>query len=99
MANRTKLADEEIRVSLLELPGWEVAAGKLHKRYRFESFAEAIGWMVSVAVYADKIDHHPEWCNVYNRVEVDLVTHDLGNVISNLDIQLARQMEKLAGQG
>lgn len=99
MANRTKLTDEEIRVSLLELPGWEVVAGKLHKRYRFGSFAEAIGWMVSVAVYADKIDHHPEWCNVYNRVEVNLVTHDLGNAISNLDIQLARQMEKLAGQG
>lgn len=99
MANRAKLSDEEIQAALLELPGWEVADGKLHKRYRFGSFAQAIGWMVSVAVYADKVDHHPEWRNVYNRVEVDLVTHDLDNAISNLDVQLARQMEKLAGQG
>ncbi len=99
MANKTKLSDEEIQAALSELPGWEVAGGKLHKRYRFDSFAQAVGWMVSVAFYADKLDHHPEWCNVYNRVEVDLVTHDLDNAISNLDVQLARQMEKLGGQG
>lgn len=99
MANKTKLSDEEIQAALSELPGWEVAGGKLHKRYRFDSFAQAVGWMVSVAFYADKLDHHPEWCNVYNRVEVDLVTHDLGGAISNLDVQLARQMEKLGGQG
>ena len=71
MANKTKLSDEEIQAALSELPGWEVAGGKLHKRYRFDSFAQAVGWMVSVAFYADKLDHHPEWCNVYNRVEVD----------------------------
>lgn len=99
MANKTKLSDEEIQAALSELPGWEVAGGKLHKRYRFDSFAQAVGWMVSVAFYADKLDHHPEWCNVYNRVEVDLVTHDLGGAISNLDVQLARQMEMLGGQG
>lgn len=99
MANKTKLSDEEIQAALSELPGWEVAGGKLHKRYRFDSFAQAVGWMVSVAFYADKLDHHPEWCNVYNRVEVDLVTHDLDNAISNLDVQLARQMEMLGGQG
>lgn len=99
MANKKKLSDEEIQAALSELPGWEVAGGKLHKRYRFDSFAQAVGWMVSVAFYADKLDHHPEWCNVYNRVEVDLVTHDLGGAISNLDVQLARQMEMLGGQG
>lgn len=99
MANKTKLSDEEIQAALSELPGWEVAGGKLHKRYRFDSFAQAVGWMVSVAFYADKLDHHPEWCNVYNRVEVDLVTHDLDSAISNLDVQLARQMEMLGGQG
>ena len=71
--------------------------GKLHKVFKFDSFAAAIGWMVSVAIYADKIDHHPEWRNVYNRVWVDLATHDLGDAISELDVKLARQMDKLAG--
>jgi 4a-hydroxytetrahydrobiopterin dehydratase len=52
--------------------------------------------MVSVAVYADKKDHHPEWSNVYNRVTVDLSTHDLGDAISSLDVDLAKRMETLA---
>ena len=55
--------------------------------------------MVSVSIFADKIDHHPEWFNVYSRVRVDLSTHDLGNAISNLDLELARKMNALAGQG
>ena len=54
------------------------------------------GWMVSAAIYADKIDHHTEWSNVYNRVHVNLVTHDLGNAISTWDVDLARKMEELA---
>lgn len=94
---RRKLDEDEINEALKDLPGWEVVGGKLHKLYRFPTFAEAMGWMVSVALYADKIDHHPEWSNVYNRVEVNLTTHDLGNVISTLDVDLARRMEKLAG--
>ena len=93
---RTKLSEVEIETALAELPGWAVQDGKLHKEYKFDSFAAAIGWMVSVAVYADKIDHHPEWRNVYSRVWVDLWTHDL-EAISSRDIDLARQMEKLAG--
>lgn len=96
---RRKLDNEEIQQALVELPGWEVKAGKLHREFKFSSFGEAIGWIVSVAVYADKIDHHPEWCNVYNRVRVDLATHDLDNAISNLDVDMARKMNKLSGQG
>lgn len=92
------LTNEEIEEALNELPGWTVEDGKLFKGYKFGSFAEALGWMVSAGVYADKIDHHPEWSNVYNRVQVHLVTHDLGNVISTLDIALAKQMEILAAQ-
>jgi len=84
-------------MALAELPGWEVKDGKLHKQYKFKSFAAALGWMVSAGIEADKMDHHPEWSNVYSRVTVNLVTHDLGNVISNLDIELAQKMEKLAG--
>jgi len=94
---RQKLSESELTAALADLPGWEVKEGKLHKVYKFDSFAAALGWMVSVGIYADKMDHHPEWSNVYNRVSVDLVTHDLGNAISNLDVELAQKMEKLAG--
>jgi 4a-hydroxytetrahydrobiopterin dehydratase len=58
--------------------------------------AQALGWMISVAIHADKMEHHPEWSNVYNKVQVDLVTHDLDTAISNLDIDLAKKMEALA---
>jgi 4a-hydroxytetrahydrobiopterin dehydratase len=94
---RTKLRETEIEAALGELPGWVVEGGKLHKTFKFDSFAEAIGWMVTVALYADKKDHHPEWRNVYNKVEVNLATHDLGDAISQWDVDLARHMEKLAG--
>lgn len=93
---KQKLSESEIEKALVELPGWEVKDGKLHKQFKFGSFAEAMGWMVSVALYADKQDHHPEWSNVYNKVSVNLVTHDLGNAISNLDVDLARKMEDMA---
>lgn len=93
---RRALSEQEKETALRELPGWAVQDGKLHKTFRFGSFAQAIGWMVSVAVLADKMDHHPEWSNVYNRVTVDLSTHDLGNAISQLDVDLARRMEDLA---
>ena len=93
---RIKLSDDEIAAALNNLPGWGIKDGKLHKEYKFKSFALAIGWMVAVGMRADKMDHHPEWSNVYNRVAVSLVTHDLGNVISSWDVALAKEMESLA---
>jgi 4a-hydroxytetrahydrobiopterin dehydratase len=93
---RYKLNEAELTAALSELPGWAVQDGKLHKEFKFASFAAAMGWMMTVAIAADKLDHHPEWCNVYNRVRVDLATHDLGNVISNLDVALARKMDAAA---
>jgi 4a-hydroxytetrahydrobiopterin dehydratase len=93
---RQKLSKTAIDDSLTHLPGWQVQDGKLYKQYKFGSFAQALGWMVAVGVHADKMDHHPEWSNVYNRVTVFLVTHDLGNAISNLDVELAQKMEALA---
>lgn len=96
---RKKLDDTELQEIMRELRGWEIKSGKLHKTFKFGSFAQAIGWMVSVSILADKLDHHPEWSNVYNRVQIDLSTHDLDNAISNLDIELARKMDSLAGQG
>ena len=94
---REKLTEEAVQAALNELPGWEVKEGTLHKTFKFASFGQALGWMVSAGVEADKMDHHPEWSNVYNRVTVNLVTHDLGNEISNLDVALAKKMEQLAG--
>ena len=93
---RQKLNQEEVEAALNDLPGWQVKAGKLHKTFKFGSFAQAMGWMMSVAIFADKLDHHPEWANVYNRVTVDLVTHDLDNAISSWDVALAQKMEGLA---
>jgi 4a-hydroxytetrahydrobiopterin dehydratase len=89
---RRKLTKSELEKSLEILPGWELLDGKLHKAFKFGSFAEAIGWMTSVAIFAEKIDHHPEWSNVYNQVTVDLITHDLG-ALSTLDIALAQKMQ------
>jgi 4a-hydroxytetrahydrobiopterin dehydratase len=94
---REKLSDAALEAALADLPGWEVKEGKLHKTFKFASFGQALGWMVTAGIEADKMDHHPEWSNVYNRVTVNLVTHDLGDEISNLDVELAQKMEKLAG--
>lgn len=91
-----KLTPEALETALNDLDGWEVVDDKLHKVFKFDSFAAALGWMVAVGVKADKMDHHPEWCNVYNRVTVDLTTHYLGNVVSELDVKLARAMDALA---
>jgi 4a-hydroxytetrahydrobiopterin dehydratase len=95
---RRKLTAAEIEEDLQNLAGWEIEGDKLHKTYQFGSFAEAMGWMTSVAIYAEKIDHHPEWSNVYNRVTVDLITHDLGS-LSTLDLALARRMDELGPAG
>lgn len=91
-----KLSADEIKAALNDLPGWAVVEGKLHKQFKFDTFAQALGWMVAAGVAADKLDHHPEWTNVYNKVTVDLVTHDMDESITNLDVDLAGRMNKLA---
>lgn len=93
---RYVLETEELNQALDSLPGWQVKDGKLHKQFKFDSFAAAVGWMMSAAIEADKMDHHPEWHNVYSRVTVNLVTHDLNNAISSYDVALAKKMEALA---
>ncbi len=79
------------------LPGWEPVAGRaaLRRSYRFADFAEAFGFMAHIAVLAEKQDHHPEWFNVYNRVDVVLTTHDAGGV-TDRDVKLAQAMDKAA---
>ncbi|MFM7405185.1 MAG: 4a-hydroxytetrahydrobiopterin dehydratase [Cuspidothrix sp.] len=91
-----KLSEMELQIALNSLPGWRIKEGKLYKEYKFSSFATALGWMVTVGVHAETMGHHPEWFNVYNTVRVNLATHDIGNAISNLDVELAKKMEELA---
>ena len=94
MAERQKLSEVEVRARLSEIPGWELAEGKLHKTFRFASFVQAFGFMASVALVAEAMNHHPDWTNVYNRVTIALNTHDVDG-ISALDFTLAKRIEEL----
>jgi 4a-hydroxytetrahydrobiopterin dehydratase len=93
--SRNLLTAEEIAAVLATLPGWAAQDGKLSKQFQFQSFAAALGWMVSAGVVAERLDHHPEWTNVYNKVTVHLTTHDRGG-ITGWDVDLAHAMEELA---
>lgn len=90
------LDEQTIREALGSLPGWTLAGGRLHREYDFGDFVAAFGFMASVALVAEAMNHHPEWRNVYGRVEVDLVTHDAGG-ITERDVALARRIERIAG--
>jgi 4a-hydroxytetrahydrobiopterin dehydratase len=95
MARPEKLDEAAIRAALARLPGWTLAAGKLHRELRFPDFARAFGFMSAAALVAESMNHHPEWSNVYDRVVIDLVTHDAKGVTS-LDLELARRISELA---
>ena len=90
-----KLSEEEIVAKLAELPEWSVADGKLHREYRFADFVHAFGFMATAAIAIEKMNHHPEWFNVWNQVKIDLATHDAGG-ITNRDFKLAHILEGLA---
>ena len=90
------LESAEIADGLRGLSGWTVADGKLHREFAFKDFVEAFRFMTGAAFEAERLQHHPEWCNVYNRVTVDLVTHDAQGITA-LDLDLARRMQQLAG--
>ena len=91
-----KLSDDAIHTGLNELEGWSLADEKLHREFRFRDFVTAFGFMASAAIEAEKLNHHPEWFNVYSKVVVHLTTHDAGG-ITELDFQLAKKMNQLAG--
>lgn len=91
---RRKLTAEEVEAGLSQLSGWTLAKGKLHKELTFADFAHAFGFMASVALHAEAMNHHPDWSNVYNKVSIDLWTHDLGG-ISTFDLELAARIDKL----
>ncbi len=93
--SREVYSEEALREALAALPGWSVADGKLHREYKFADFAHAFAFMAATATAAEKLDHHPEWFNVYGTVRVDLWTHSSGG-ITPMDTKLAAQMEVIA---
>jgi len=88
------LTSGEIEQLEQQLPGWSLVDGKLHRELVFSDFNAAFGFMTRVALIAEAMGHHPEWCNVWNRVVIDLTTHDTGG-LSNLDQQLAQRINAL----
>ena len=89
-----KLSIEEIEIELKNLPGWSIQKEKLHKDFEFSDFNEAFGFMTRAAMHIEKMDHHPEWFNVYNKLTVELTTHDAGGITIN-DINLAKILNSL----
>ncbi|MCF6199257.1 MAG: 4a-hydroxytetrahydrobiopterin dehydratase [Hyphomicrobiaceae bacterium] len=92
-----KLTQAEIEQELAKLTGWKKTEGReaISRSYTFKNFNEAFGWMTRVALIAEKMDHHPEWFNVWSKVEVTLATHDAGGLTS-LDMKLAASMDRFA---
>ena len=92
-----KIDNDVVVERLGEINGWSVDDGKLSRQFKFANFAEAFGFMTSAAIEAEKMDHHPEWSNVYKTVEVTLTTHDTGG-LSELDGKLAAKLDELFGE-
>ena len=90
------LSSAEINQLPQLLPTWTLVEGKLRRELKFSDFSEAFGFMARVALAAEKLDHHPEWSNVWNRVSISLTTHDTGG-LSNLDLALAQRIDALLG--
>ncbi|HEY5028242.1 MAG TPA: 4a-hydroxytetrahydrobiopterin dehydratase [Candidatus Angelobacter sp.] len=95
--SRGKLSKQEIAAGLCNLDGWSVVKGKLHRTFEFKDFAQAFGFMKRVALAADRMDHHPDWSNAYNKVTIDLSTHSAGGLTKN-DFELAGRIQKIHGQ-
>jgi 4a-hydroxytetrahydrobiopterin dehydratase len=90
----TRLLESDIEEELKKLTGWSVKNNKLHKEFQFNNFNQAFGFMTRAAMEIEKMNHHPEWFNVYNRITVDLTTHDAGGITNN-DVNLARILNSL----
>ena len=90
----SQLSKEEVEKQLKDLSDWSISNGKLHKEFIFDDFNKAFDFMTRAVSYIDKMNHHPEWLNVYNKVIVDLITHDAGGITEN-DINLAKALNSL----
>jgi len=92
-----KLSNSAVEASLGQLKHWTLEGGKLHRTFKFADFVNAFGFMATMAMVIEKMEHHPEWFNVYNTVTIDLTTHDAGGV-SEKDFKLAKAMEEIAAR-
>ena len=97
MAERRALSGTELQELVEALEGWQVKDGKLHREYRFADFVQAFGFMATSAFGIEKMNHHPEWLNVYGTVVVDLTTHDASGITAK-DFELARHLDRIASQ-
>ena len=91
-----KLAEQEIAAGLAPLKGWTIEQGKLHRTFEFKDFVQAFGFMTSVALAAEAMNHHPDWSNSWNKVTIDLMTHSVGG-LSRFDFELAGKIQKIYG--
>ena len=89
-----KMTSEQIETQLKDVPGWELKNEKLHREFKFKNFVQAFGFMTQVAILAERLNHHPEWSNVYSRVTIDLTTHEADG-ISPRDFELAAKINEL----
>ncbi|MBT3328929.1 MAG: 4a-hydroxytetrahydrobiopterin dehydratase [Nitrosopumilus sp.] len=89
-----RLSELEIKEELKQLSEWSIKNDKLHKEFKFDNFNQAFGFMTRAAMEIEKMNHHPEWFNVYNRITIELTTHDAGGITKN-DVNLARILNAL----
>jgi 4a-hydroxytetrahydrobiopterin dehydratase len=92
-----KIPRKKIEANLEELPGWDLKDEKLHRELKFKNFVQAFGFMTQAAIIAERMDHHPEWSNVYSRVIIDLTTHEAGG-ISQQDFELAQNINSILAE-
>jgi 4a-hydroxytetrahydrobiopterin dehydratase len=95
--SRGKLSKQEVTAGLRKLNGWHVVKGHLHRVFEFKDFRQAFGFMKRVALAAERMDHHPDWSNAYNKVTVDLSTHSAGGLTKS-DFDLAGKIQRIHGQ-
>jgi 4a-hydroxytetrahydrobiopterin dehydratase len=89
-----RLSEDQIQAELKNLSGWAIKDGKLHKDFVFDDFVDAFGFMSKASLHIERLNHHPEWFNVYNKLSVDLTTHDAGGITQN-DVALAKVLNSL----
>ncbi len=89
-----KLSSESIEHELKNLKGWTIVNNKIHKEFQFGDFNQAFGFMTRAAMHIEKMNHHPEWFNVYNKITIELTTHDAGGITKN-DVNLAKILNSL----
>ena len=92
-----KLSQTDLEAKIGDLDGWSVEGDKLYKEFKFKNFIESFAFMTKVAITVEKMKHHPEWFNVYNKVQIHLTTHEAGGISEN-DISLARRINALSGK-